>query len=273
MTNRVAVSTAPLAKFEDELPYGLLSTLRIMKRILEKGVVDGFELLYKPEWDGDPPLSQKDRIDYTAKEVLVRLQKEHFPILSVHARKDIGVYLCSKHRIDFEKGKRLLHDSLVFAEALDAGICVFHLWDTFSTCFDLDSISDAFQETTSQFPRLRASVENIPTLIEGRTPFDLVRNFKYLTLDTRWAAVYNEPSAFEPIISKIVNVHLRGELRGEKWLLDSERFDFYGILEKMRKRWSYSGLLTLEPDGQLDSLRFDSFLKALLSLRQDESTL
>ncbi len=54
MTNRIVVSTASLAKFDDKLPYGLLGTFRIVKRILDKGVVDGFELLYKPEWDGEP---------------------------------------------------------------------------------------------------------------------------------------------------------------------------------------------------------------------------
>ncbi len=234
-------------------------------------------------------MSHKDMIDYTANEVLVRLQKEHFPILSVHARKDIGVYLRSKHRSDFEKGKRLMHDSLAFTEALDAEICVFHLWDTFSTSFDLDMISNAFQETTNQFPRLIASVENIPTSLEGKTPFNLVKNFDYLTLDTRWATVYNELNNFESMTNKIVNIHLRGELGKEKWFIDNLKFsfygpletirkdnsslDFYGILEKIRTHWGYSRLLTMEPDGKLDSSRFDSFLRALLSLRQGESAL
>ncbi len=287
MKKGISVSTASLAKFEDKPPYGFLGTFKTMERILERKAVDGFELLYKPEWDGDPPLSQKDMIDYKAQEVLLRLQREQFPVFSVHARKDIGVYLCSSSKRDFRKGKRLIHDCLAFAEALNVEDCVFHLWDTFSTSFDLDLITNAFIDTASQFPRLRASVENIPTSVEGNTPFDLVKDFKYLTLDTRWATAYNEFSNFESITDKIVNIHLRGELRGEKWCLDNSSFEFYGVLKgiacalgkdnsslsfcevlkTIRKKWNYSRLLTMEPDGALDGSRFDSFLEALRSLR------
>jgi len=287
MTNKISVSTAPLAKFEDKMPYGLLSTLRIMKLVLESGAVDGFELLYKPQWDGDPPLSKKDMIDYTAEEVLSRLQKEHFPILSVHARKDIGAYLCSKHKDDFEKERRLLHDSLAFTESLDAEVCVFHLWDTFATNSDLLLIGDVFREISGQFSGIKASVENIPTSLTGKTPVNLLKDFRHLTLDTRWATAYNELGNFESMTNKIVSIHLRGELRGEKWCLDNSSFEFYGVLkgtaralrkdnsslgfcevlETIREKWNYSRLLTMEPDGALDSSRFDSFLEAMRSLR------
>lgn len=266
MNNMISVSSASLAKFENKLPY-CVGTFRAMKRILQRRAVDGFELLYRPEWDGDCYLSSKNLDEDTGLKVLSRLQIERFPLLSIHARKDVGVHLCSRNDGDIEKGKRLIRESLLFAKTLAIGICVFHLWDTFATRLDIDAIKDVFQEVADSFPDVKASVENIPTSADGKTPFDLVNDFKYLTLDTRWAMAYDELDAFRSISSRIVNVHLRGELKGEKWVFGNSTSTFNDIVKSIGNDWKYSGILTVEPDGTLENSQFDDFVEALLSLR------
>jgi hypothetical protein len=69
------------------------------------------------------------------------------------------------------------------------------------------------------------------------------------------------------MIDKIVNVHLRGSLRKDRWFLDSPYFGFYEALDLIRRRWKYQGLLTVEPEGERNVSLFNSFVKAMKSLR------
>lgn len=103
--------------------------------------------------------------------------------------------------------------------------------------------------------------------MNGYTPFSLVRPFNYVTLDVKWASLYNELNVFESIIGKVVNVHLRGSLREDRWFLSSSSFSFYEALDLIRNRWGYQGLFTVEPEGNRDSSLFDSFVKAMRTLR------
>lgn len=274
----ISVSSAPVARLGDKKYYDLIGTVGVMKKILSESVVDGFELQLEPEWDSEnPPLTDGDLADwtktpkYTAREILDVLKKEALPILSVHASRDIGCYLCSSRERDWEKGKRVAYDALLIASELRAGVCVFHLWDTWAKGFDLGRIQKTFNEVVRQFPGVKASVENIPTHLEGYTPFALVKLFDYVTLDLRWAILYNELDSFELIVDKIVNVHLRGKLWQGKWVLDHPGFDFYGALKRIRNNWGYEGLLTMEPDGAVDSSFdsscFHSFIEAMKTLR------
>lgn len=275
----ISVSSAPIAKLGDKEYYDLTGTVDVMKKILSESVVDGFELQLQlePEWDSEnPPLTDRDLADwtktpkYTAREILDILKGEALPILSVHASRDIGCYLCSSRERDREKGKRVAYDALLIASELRASVCVFHLWDTWAKSFDLDRIVKTFHEITLEFPNVKAAVENIPTHLEGYTPFALVKLFNYVTLDLRWATLYNELDSFELIVDKIVNIHLRGKLWQDKWVLEHPSFDFYKALEKIRNNWGYKGLLTMEPDGAVDgpfdSSRFHSFIKAMKTL-------
>jgi len=72
---------------------------------------------------------------------------------------------------------------------------------------------------------------------------------------------------YESIINKVVNIHLRGSLRECRWVLNSSNFGFYEALDLIRDRWEYSGLLTVEPEGKKDKSLFNSFVKAMQSLR------
>jgi len=204
---------------------------------------------------------------YTVSEILALLEKQKLPILSVHASRDVGSYLCSNRKRQYEKGKRLTYDTLFLADNLGVKICVFHLWDTWKTKFDVHRLKKDFLKITSQFAQIKASVENIPTHLKKHTPSSLVKLFDCVTLDTKWASLYNELSLFKPMISKVVNVHLRGTLREDRWFLNSPNFGFYEALDLIRDRWKYSGLLTVEPEGKRDMSLFSSFVKAMKSLR------
>jgi hypothetical protein len=275
MKNLISVSSAPIAGFGDKEYYDLLGTIEVMKEVSGEAVVDGFELQLEPEWDCEnAPLTDADWADwtetpkFTVEEIVELIKSEGLPILSVHASRDVGSYLCSEKERDWEKGKRVIYGALSVAEGLGAEVCVFHLWDTWKSNFDLRNAENIFLKTAEQFPKVKASVENVPTHLEGCSPFMLVRSFKHVTLDLRWASMYNELDAFESIAGSLVNVHLRGSLRKSKWILEHSSFDFYEALNKIRNDWKYSGLLTVEPEGRIDGSLFRSFLQAMYSLKK-----
>ena len=275
MKNLISVSSAPIAGFGDKEYYDLLGTIEVMKEVSGEAVVDGFELQLEPEWDCEnAPLTDADWANwtetpkFTVEEIVELIKSEGLPILSVHASRDVGSYLCSEKERDWEKGKRVIYGALSVAEGLGAEVCVFHLWDTWKSSFDLRNVENIFLKTAEQFPKVKASVENVPTHLEGCSPFKLVRSFKHVTLDLRWASMYNELDAFESIVGSLVNVHLRGSLKKTKWILEHSSFDFYEALNKIRNDWKYSGLLTVEPEGRIDGSLFRSFLQAMHSLKK-----
>jgi sugar phosphate isomerase/epimerase len=279
MRNMISVSSAPIAKLGGRRYYDLAGTLVVMKKVFRESVVDGFELQLQPEWDREnPPLTDAQFADWTKTpryavgDILTIFKKQNLPILSVHASRDVGTYLCSNRKQDSEKGRQLIHDSLSLANDLGAEVCVLHLWDTWKTKFDWHKLKKDLLYVAPRFPRVKASVENIPIHLEGHTPFSLVKHFDHVTLDLKWASLYNELSRFESVIDKIVNVHLRGRLREDRWVLDDSSFGFYEALDLIRKDWAYQGLLTVEPEGERNVTLFNSFLKAMKSLRTESDS-
>jgi sugar phosphate isomerase/epimerase len=274
MANLVSVSSAPIAGFGNKEYYDLVGTIAVMKKVFRESVVDGFELQLEPEWDREnAPLTDCALADwtrvpkYTTKEVLELIKSQDLPILSVHASRDVGNYFCSDKERDWNRGKHVIYDSLLIAENLGAKICVFHLWNTWKTSFNPQKVESMLLEVADQFPKVKASVENIPTHLEGYTPFGLVKSFECVTMDLRWAAMYKELDAFESIINRIVNVHLRGSLKESRWVLERSDLDFYEALGKIRNKWGYSGLLTVEPEGKRDGSLFVRFLEAMHTLK------
>lgn len=274
MGNLISVSSAPIAKLGDRRYYDLPGTLKVMRRVYNESVVDGFELQLEPEWDNEnPPLTDAHFADwtktpkYTNEEILSLVKRERLPILSVHASRDIGNYLCSNQQRDLRKGKRLIHDSLSLADKLEAPVCVFHLWDTWEKEFNANHLRKTFSNIASKFPKVKASAENIPTSLEGHTPYSLVKSYDHVTLDLKWACMYNELDAFEKITEKLANIHLHSRLQRDKWTLDESTIGFYEVLRIIRDKWKYPGILTVEPGGFRDSSSLESFLKAMRSLR------
>lgn len=275
MANLISVSSAPIARFANKKYYDLVGTIEVMKRVLNESVVDGFELQLEPEWDSEnSPLSNGQFADwtktpkYTTADVLELVKGENLPILSVHGNRDIGGYLCSGRAKDLQKGKRLIFDALSLAENLGSKVCVFHLWDTWKTKLDLKHLKKVLSSVAIEFPKVRASVENIPTHLKGQTPLTLAKSFDYVTLDLRWASMYNELHAFESIRDTIVNVHLRGKLDANRWFLDQSSYGFYEAFNKIKNEWGYSGLFTVEPEDPGEESLFQSFLEAMRSLKE-----
>jgi hypothetical protein len=246
-----------------------------MRRLWEEAMIDGFEFQNLAEWDDDcPPKDEAEKrlaawnesLKYTVDEIATLVQETGLPILSVHANRDVGICLCSDQEHDVNRGKELIHESLYLAEKISASICVFHLWDTWKEAFDLSFLQSILHEIAPQYPRVKASVENVPTHLEGFTPFELVRRFEWITLDLQWAAMYDELDRFESMKRQLINIHLRGRLVGSEWVLDGAPFGFYEALDTIRNKWGYTGLLTMEPGG-LRNGDWERLVIAMSSLR------
>jgi len=274
--NRISLSTAPAVQALGKKYYDLSGTLELMDRLRAASVVDGFEFQILEEWDAaHPPREQaeyrlsawNDSPKYPLEQIVALLREGTYPVLSLHAYRDIGIYLCSDQEADIHRGKALLHQSLSLAQEIGAQVCVFHLWDTWKTNLNPIWLYDVLLATASCYPSVKAAVENVPTQLPGSTPFQLVRQFPWITLDLQWAAMYDELAQFESLKDRIVNVHLRGRLADGRWVLQDAPFDFYGALDIIRNQWGYTGPLTMEPSG-LRQGDWHNLVAAMLSLRR-----
>jgi hypothetical protein len=259
--NPISISVAPTTRAIGKRYYDLAGTIELMGLLWQESVIDGFEFQNLAEWnDENSPRDEREKRfaawnespKHTTEEIATLLQEAGLPILSVHANRDVGICLCSDQKQDTNKGKGLIHESLFLAEKIGAPLCVFHLWDTWKEDFDPGFLQNVLHEIAAQYPGVKASVENVPTHLAGFTPFELARQFEWITLDLQWAALYDELDKFESVKERIANVHLRGRLEGSKWVLDSAPFGFYEALDTIRDKWGYSGLLTMEPGGLRD---------------------
>jgi hypothetical protein len=48
---------------------------------------------------------------------------------------------------------------------------------------------------------------------------------------------------------RLANVHLPGRLLGGQWVLDDAPYGLHEALDRIRHKWHYEGLLTVEPRG------------------------
>ncbi len=272
--NPTSISVAPATRIIGKRYYDLPGTIELMRLLERESALDGFEFQNLAEWDAKgPPLDEREKRlprwhesqKYTVEQIAALLRDADLPILSVHANRDAGLCLCSDRAQDVTTGRRLIHEALSLAEKVGASVCVFHLWDTWKEAFDPGFLRDVLGEIAPQYPGVKAAVENVPTHLTGYTPFELVRDFEWITLDLRWAALYDELDRFESVKARIANVHLRGRLAGNRWVLNDAPFGFYEALNTIRNEWGYSGLLTVEPEG-LDGA-WENLVAAMWSLR------
>ncbi|MBN1976409.1 MAG: hypothetical protein JW918_03310 [Anaerolineae bacterium] len=259
--NLISISTAPSNTLVGKPFYDLYATLEVMQKLWAESVFNGFEFQNVAEWDaGRPPRDEGERRlaywtdsqKYTTDQIATLLAATGLPVHSVHANRDVGVCLCSGQPEEIDVGRRLIHESLSLAEQVGASVCVFHLWDTQKENFDTAFVHDIFTEIAAGYPRVKASVENVPTRLQGTTPFDLAREYDWITLDLRWAALYDELDKFTAVKARIANVHLRGEIENGRWIIPADwfpaqkSFDFYQALDTIKNQWGYQGLLTVE---------------------------
>jgi hypothetical protein len=273
-SNKLSVSTAPAAVITGKPYYDLPGTIAFMHRLFRNGLVDGFEFQNLAEWNAaNPPRTDtgrhnawRDSSKYTTDEISLLLKESNLPVFSIHANRDVGVFLCSKEEKDITYGRQLIHESMSLATQVNAPVCVFHIWDTMSESFDLDLLKHTIDEISPQYPGVIMAIENVPTRLPGFTPFTLAREFDWVTLDIKWAAFYDEFEKFESIRDQIVNIHLRGNLSKNRWVLPDSPFTFYDALNTIRSDWHYTGLITMEP-GDLKQARYSDFEQAMASLR------
>lgn len=274
-TNLISLSISPANIVSGRQYYDLLASIELMKYIKQKNIIDGFEFQLLEEWDENiPPIDEKERrqaawedsTKYSVENIAALAKGVDINILSVHAKRDIGIYLCSKNLKDIDKGRQLIDETLRFANEIGCCLCVFHLWDTWKEEIDIQFLHETLLEISSKYPTVKVSVENVPTHIKNCTPFELVKQFEWITLDLQWAALYNELERFMGVKDKIVNVHLRGNLEQSRWRLKNSSFEFYEALKMIREKWGYEGVLTMEPNG-LKSGELNELISAMASLR------
>ena len=279
--NIISISTAPSNQLIGKPFYDLYATLEVMQKFWAAAVFNGFEFQNIAEWDAEnPPRDEGERRlaywtdsqKYTIDQIATFLGATGLPVHSVHANRDVGIYLSSDQPEEIDVGRRLIHESLSLAEKVGASVCVFHLWDTQSEEFDMAFVRDTFTEIAAQYPSVKPSAENVPTQLQGATPFDLVREYDWVTLDLRWAALYDELDRFAVLKDRIANVHLRGEIENGRWAIPAgwfptkKSFDFYQAVDVIKNQWGYEGLLTVESIPPNST--WQDILSATASLRE-----
>ncbi len=279
--NLISISTAPSNRLVGKPFYDLYATLEVMQKFWVEAVFNGFEFQNTAEWDaGNPPRDEGERRlaywtdsqKYTTDQIATLLRATGLPVLSVHANRDVGICLCSGQPEETDAGRRLIRESLSLAKQARASVCVFHLWDTRKEDFDPAFVHGVFTEIAAQYPGVKPSVENIPTHLPGSMPFDLAKEYDWITLDLRWAALYDELDKFEAVKDRIANVHLRGEIENGRWVIPADwfpaqkSFDFYQALDTIKNRWGYQGLLTVESIPQNNT--WEDLIAATASLRK-----
>jgi hypothetical protein len=264
--NPISIAVGPLNRLFGKRYYDLPGTLEVYQIVYQTGLVDGFEFQNLAEWDASTP--PRDNADsrlaawrqsqkYTTAQLAASLRSTGCPILSIHANRDAGICLCSGEAAEIGQGMRLVEESLELADKVEASACVFHLWDTWKENFNPAFLVESLAQAACAYPHIKASVENVPTHLPGATPFTLAREFEWLTLDLRFAAMYAELAEYETLRSQIANVHLSAQLDGGRFTLNPAWFpsaglalDFYEALDLIRCGWQYNGPLTVELSGR-----------------------
>ncbi|MBS7632203.1 hypothetical protein KEJ15_01075 [Candidatus Bathyarchaeota archaeon] len=267
----VSLSTGWLPRLEDRSYYELSAVLKVMRKFSQERSVDGFEFGLLPEWDCEnPPLTptqaplgcEKHGLD----EILNKLLKEEFRILSVHASRDVGCYLCSEEGQKYAKGLRLLEDSLKFCRSLKVNLCVVHFWDPWKKSFDVARLRRVYEEFQNEFPDVALSVENIPTVIEGNTPFSLIHGFKHVTLDLKWASMFNEFDLFLDRLGVVDNVHIQGKSQSGLFYPTVGNLDYKRALLQLAGK-GYSRVLTVELEGKSTFQEIRSYAEELKHMK------
>lgn len=266
--NSISISTGCLPRLEGCQFYELSSIIRMMKRFLKESNVDGFEFVLLPEWDREnPPLTPTSAPfeceKHSVEEVFEVLRNESFPILSVHANRDVGNFLCAEEPEKVAKGTRLIDECLRFAEDVNSKVCVFHFWDTWKESLDLARLEALYDRFQVLHPEIEISVENIPTKCRNRTPFQIMQNFKHQTLDLKWASMFNELDAFAENIEHVNNIHIQGKYQDGILVPNVGKMDYREALRRI-KMLGYSGVFTVELEGEAsydDILRYVDKLK------------
>ncbi len=244
--------------------------------------VDGFEFQKIAEWDSVGPPRDAYRAGrptefrtrawescskYTTAEIGRSIKAAGLPILSVHANRDVGICLCTRCEDDVDRGSELIYETLSLCSILESKVAVFHFWDSMAKTIDTAFLRETMDSIQQVHPTIKATIENIPTSVDGLTPLELAKKFDSLTLDTRWACMYDELKGFAEVLPRIANVHLRARLLDQEWIFDSPDWTLEEVIDLIRHTWGYSGLITVEPEGGYHASAIEDIVVATKALR------
>ena len=266
--NKVSISTGCLPRLENCRFYELSSVIRMMERFLKESKLDGFEFVLLPEWDCEnPPLTPTTALSECEKhsidELIETLEPRNYPLLSVHANRDIGSYLCSEKIDLINKGTRLIDECLTFTQRMGCKICVFHFWDTWKESFNIDFLIDVYRRFQTVYPQIDISIENIPTRHWEKSPFQIVKNFKHKTLDLKWASMFNEFSLFNEIMGEVDNIHVQGKHQDGSIIPTIGNLNYEMALQMIQAA-GYTRAFTIELEG---TAHYDEVLKYFEKLK------
>lgn len=269
MLSLIALSTGWLPRLDERPYYDLSSVFKVMNRFSREHVIDGFELGLLPEWDSEnPPLTPSEAPSacekHSLREILGLLSQKDFVVLTVHASRDVGAYLCSESMLDYAKGVRLVNDSMQLSNALDSGVCVFHFWNPWKQTFDVARLHNVYGECVRSVSSVELSIENIPTVLEGTSPFRLSEGFGHVTLDLKWASMFDEFNSFLNVIDKVDNVHVQGKYQCGSFAPTVGSLNYRIALKRLVDA-GYRGIFTLELEGKA---RFEEILECIEWLRR-----
>ncbi len=281
MSNPFSLSVTAVNKLIGKPFYDLSASIDVMARLLDMGLVDGFEIQHIGEWDErEPPREDGGRrvpfwqqsTKYSVEALAEQL--EDLPILTVHANRDVGICLCSDEPKDHQRGLALMQESQQLAHLLSASATVHHLWDTWLAEFEPSFLKTAVSAITPQYPNVKLSIENVPTHLSNHTPFDLVQPHDWITVDLRWSALYDQLFLYEKLVDNIANVHLSTVVGADgrfamhpPWFPENHhQFTFDEAVATICDKWGYSGVLTVELYS-LPETKWENLVSALKTFR------
>jgi sugar phosphate isomerase/epimerase len=265
----VSASTGFLPRLEGCKFYELPSVLRMMRRFHKDSQADGFELGLLPEWDDEgPPLTPTSAPanceKHTVKEICDAIEREGLRILTVHANRDVGAYLCLNTLSMVAKGERLAEEALEATQRLGARVCVFHIWPSWKESFDVNRLLEIYARLVDRHAEIEVSVENVPTVNKNQTPFSLAEKFKHITLDLKWASMYNEFEQFIDVMERVDNIHVQGKHTNDTFTPSTGALNYDDAFRRI-KRAGYDGLLTIELEG---TASYESILSYISKLKR-----
>ncbi len=242
---RLLCSTGTFSRFPDLTDY---------RSILAYGPgleVDGFELMFYPDWTAD--------IEHIA----VELRKSGLLFPAIHAEKGIGPALVSSQLEVREQGWQWMQASCQLGNLLGAGILIFHLWGLPGSDERIEQNLQRLEDciTLTEEFGLELAVETIPCrradpLSNVRRAIDQDRRSQ-VALDIEFLAMHNQ---------------LQTALETD-WLWQQNpgegRINFTQFFEALRQR-NFTGNISIESsvvnrDGTRDIHRL---MKGLTMLRQ-----
>jgi hypothetical protein len=277
-TDLLSINTAPLTSYLNKKYYDLDATIYIMQMLMAEEVVDGFEFKLLAEWNpAYVPLSRDAKFDreiawenspkYAVDEIGEKLNSHRLPVLSVHANSDVGVCLCSEEPHLIERGIEMIARAISLAQMVNAEICVFHVWDPWLNEIDFPKVRRQFEAVLSDYPEIKGAVENIPTYVPGVTPYAVAKEYRWITLDTKWALRYGELDSFKSLIDKIIDIHIHGRAESSRWALSTSHHSAAEILATVESKWGYHRLLTLDTEGTFEDMKWKDLVSGIASVR------